>query len=131
MSEPTTPVLPRLSVVALDCADPYALARFYSRLTGWPLDPADEQGGDGDWVQLRADGPVTIACQRVTDHRPPQWPGQEHPQQVHVDLDVPDLDEGERFVLALGARKADVQPGESFRVFLDPAGHPFCLVRAS
>jgi hypothetical protein len=29
---------------------------------------------------------------------------------------------------ALGARKADVQPGTSFRVYLDPAGHPFCLV---
>jgi hypothetical protein len=30
-------------------------------------------------------------------------------------------------VLALGARKADHQPGQTFRVFLDPEGHPFCL----
>ncbi|MDQ3989733.1 MAG: hypothetical protein M3291_11140, partial [Actinomycetota bacterium] len=42
--------------------------------------------------------------------------------------DVPDLDTGEEQVLALGARKAEMQPGTSFRVFLDPAGHPFCLV---
>jgi hypothetical protein len=33
-------------------------------------------------------------------------------------------------VIALGARKADVQPGETFTVFIDPAGHPFCLVLA-
>jgi hypothetical protein len=34
-------------------------------------------------------------------------------------------------VLALGAKKAEFQPGTTFRVFLDPAGHPFCLVLAS
>ena len=42
-----------------------------------------------------------------------------------------DLDAGEAAVVALGARKHEVQPGETFRVFLDPAGHPFCLVRSS
>jgi hypothetical protein len=26
-----------------------------------------------------------------------------------------------------GATKHEHQPGMSFRVFLDPAGHPFCL----
>ena len=30
-------------------------------------------------------------------------------------------------VLRLGATKHDHQPGTTFRVFLDPAGHPFCL----
>jgi len=29
--------------------------------------------------------------------------------------------------LVLGATKHEHQPGTSFRVFLDPAGHPFCL----
>ena len=33
----------------------------------------------------------------------------------------------ERYALGLGATKADHQPGTTFRVFLDPAGHPFCL----
>jgi hypothetical protein len=31
-------------------------------------------------------------------------------------------------VLSLGATKADFQPGDTFRVYLDPVGHPFCLV---
>ena len=54
----------------------------------------------------------------------------EHPQQLHLDFDVDDLDVGEEQVLALGARKAEVQPGKTFRVYIDPAGHPFCLVLA-
>ena len=39
-----------------------------------------------------------------------------------------DLDAAEAWVLELGATKSTTQPdGERWRVFLDPAGHPFCL----
>jgi len=115
----------RFSLVALDCPDPQALAQFYAQLTGFDLD--DE---DGDWVQLRSDAGATLAFQRAPDHQPPIWPSTERPQQAHLDFDVLDLDEAEAQVLAIGARKAEHQPGKSFRVFLDPAGHPFCLVHA-
>lgn len=119
----------RLSLVALDCPQPLALARFYAAITGWSV-VGDDTPWDGteDWVQLRSPSGATLAFQLAADHRPPDWPSAEHPQQLHLDFDVPDLDEGERAVLALGARKAAVQPGEGFRVYLDPAGHPFCLV---
>jgi catechol 2,3-dioxygenase-like lactoylglutathione lyase family enzyme len=113
----------RFSLVALDCLDPQALATFYGAVTGWPV----HQDG-GDWVQLRSDTGATIAFQLAPDHQPPVWPSADHPQQVHLDFDVSDLEVGEEQVLALGARKAEFQPGETFRVFLDPAGHPFCLV---
>ena len=56
------------------------------------------------------------------------WPSAERPQQLHLDFDVPDLDVGEAAVVALGAVKHEFQPGETFRVYLDPVGHPFCLV---
>lgn len=115
----------RFSLVALDCADPLALASFYGAICGWEVD--DEENQD-DWVVLRSSVGATLAFQRVEGHRSPQWPGNVHPQQAHLDFDVADLDVGEAQVLALGARKAEVQPGETFRVFLDPAGHPFCLV---
>lgn len=125
----TTPIA-HFALVALDCPDPLTLARFYAAITGWSIEDEDgEWTEDDDWAQLVAPGGgATIAFQRVPDHRPPAWPGSEHPQQLHLDFDVPDLDEGERAVLALGARKAEVQPGTTFRVYLDPAGHPFCLV---
>jgi catechol 2,3-dioxygenase-like lactoylglutathione lyase family enzyme len=117
-----TPIA-RFQLVALDCPDPQRLAAFYAEITGMPV-----AQDDGDWVELDGGGGPTIAFQRAPDHRPPAWPDPEHPQQAHLDLQVADLDEGERAVLAVGAQKAAVQPAESFRVFIDPAGHPFCLV---
>ena len=122
------PGIARLSVVALDCEDALELARFYSALTGWPVDEDEDDDDSDEWIELRSEGAVTLAFQRVEDYEPPVWPGSDVPQQLHLDFDVPDLDEGEARVLALGAVRAEYQPGETFRVFLDPAGHPFCLV---
>lgn len=61
---------------------------------------------------------------------PREHPGQDKPQQMHLDVSVDDLDIAEAAVLKLGATKHEHQPGTSFRVFLDPAGHPFCLCQA-
>jgi catechol 2,3-dioxygenase-like lactoylglutathione lyase family enzyme len=114
----------RFALVALDCPDPRALADFYAAITGWEVvQPYDTDG----WLELRSDAGATIAFQRSPEHRPPRWPDPEHPQQAHLDFDVPDLDAAEASVLVIGARKADHQPGTTFRVFLDPADHPFCL----
>jgi len=110
------------SAVALDCREPRKVAEFYSAVLDVPIG-RDEP----DWVQLEPIGGVLLAFQHAPDHVPPQWPSAEHPQQMHLDLDVPDLDAAEEAVLALGARKHEHQPGKTFRVFLDPAGHPFCL----
>ena len=108
------------SVVAIDCREPRKVAEFYSAVLGVPI-ARDEP----DWVQLAEGTP--LAFQLAPDHVPPQWPSSEHPQQMHLDLDVTDLDAAEEAVIALGARKHEHQPGKTFRVFLDPAGHPFCL----
>lgn len=118
------PGIGRLSVVALDCPDPRALAGFYSALVGFAVDTDDE---DNEWIELVNDGP-TLAFQRVDNYVAPVWPGNSHPQQAHLDVDVMNLDVAEREVLVLGATKAEFQPGTTFRVFLDPVGHPFCLV---
>ena len=118
------------SLVALDCPDPVRLADFYAQLTGWSVEPVDETtDGQADWVQLASHGQPTIAFQRVAHYVAPTWPEGAVPQQLHLDFDVDDLDDGERVVLGLGASAASYQPGETFRVFLDPVGHPFCLVR--
>jgi catechol 2,3-dioxygenase-like lactoylglutathione lyase family enzyme len=113
----------RYSLVALDCPNPQSLAQFYAAITGWEV-----ERDSGDWVRLRSDVGATIAFQLAPDHVPPVWPSAEHPQQLHIDFDVSDLDVAEAQVLALGARKAEFQPDPDFRVYLDPAGHPFCFV---
>lgn len=117
------PGIARLKTFALDCPDPRGLAAFYSAITGWEV-----EGNDDDWVQLRNETGPTLAFQLAPDHQAPVWPSADRPQQAHIDFAIKDLDEGEGQVLALGARLAEFQPSEEFRVFLDPAGHPFCLV---
>jgi len=108
--------------VVLDCPDVDALATFYGALLGWDVSV------DEGWADIRSeDGSNCISFQQVEDYRRPEWPGQTVPQQMHLDLMVRDLDEGEAAAIELGATKTEVQPGTSFRVFLDPAGHPFCL----
>ena len=112
----------RFPSFVLDCADPERLASFYGALLGWSV-TADE-----GWGEIRSpEGDQCICFQRVADFRAPHWPGQDVPQQMHLDVMVDDLDTGEQAVLELGAALADHQPGTTFRVFLDPAGHPFCL----
>ena len=112
----------RLHTTVIDCPDPSALADFYSELLGLPRVSTDD-----DWVVIGAEG-TRVAFQLAPDLNPPRWPDPEHPQQFHLDVLVDDLDAGEAAVLALGATRL---PGakDDFRVFADPAGHPFCLIR--
>jgi len=98
-----------------------ALAGFYSALLGWEVTHESD-----DWVTI-SDGGLILGFQRVADYRPPAWPDPERPQQCHLDLAVDDLDQAEAEAVALGAVKHEHQPGKGYRVFLDPAGHPFCL----
>jgi hypothetical protein len=120
----------KFSVAALDCPVPLELAGFYAALTGLEVEPlGDFPEKDVTWIELLSDGHPTIGFQKVPSYVAPTWPEGAVPQQLHLDFSVADLDEGEAFALRLGATKADFQPGESFRVFLDPVGHPFCLVQ--
>jgi catechol 2,3-dioxygenase-like lactoylglutathione lyase family enzyme len=116
-------VVPTFGCVVLDCPDPRGLAEFYSALLGWG---APEVDADGHWVDLLGPGGVTISFQRVENYRAPEWPGQEVPQQLHLDLRIADLAAGRERALSLGAKLLDDQ-GETFHVYADPAGHPFCL----
>ena len=105
----------------IDCPDPGALATFYGMLLDWDVKTSD------DWAEIRQGDAQCISFQQVASYTAPAWPGQDLPQQMHLDVVVDDLDAAEAAVLELGAKKHDHQPGTTFRVYLDPAGHPFCL----
>ncbi|OKJ99801.1 glyoxalase [Streptomyces sp. CB03234] len=120
-----------LTLTAIDCPEPRRLAEFYAAILGGDVkgDPGDE-----DWIDLYLPDGQRLAFQRAPDLRPPEWPrADRNSQQLHLDLDVEDLDAAHEQVLTLGARPLDVDDhgGErGFRVYADPAGHPFCLCRA-
>ncbi|MCL1870029.1 MAG: VOC family protein [Promicromonosporaceae bacterium] len=54
-----------------------------------------------------------------------EWPGQEHPQQLHLDLRVPDLAAATEHAVALGATL--LRENATWNTLADPAGHPFDL----
>ncbi|MFD9601309.1 VOC family protein [Streptomyces sp. NPDC057908] len=125
-------MIAELQCVVLDCADPARLAGFYHCLLGGEIDRPDRRWALGDgWATLHtAAGPV-LAFQRVADHRPPRWEDPAHPQQFHLDFGVPDLDAAQTQAVAAGAVILDggAGTGRPWRIYADPAGHPFCLVQ--
>lgn len=119
----STPVA-RLAMVSLDCADPGRSADFWSQMLGWEVTHSE-----AEYAMLT--GPdAALGFGRVEGYRPPTWPDAHGSKQFHFDLAVDDLERAEAAALRLGATLADPQPGETWRVLLDPAGHPFCLTRA-
>ncbi|MHC3470555.1 VOC family protein [Streptomyces sp. 7R007] len=114
--------LAKLGAVVLDCPDPRALAGFYAEVLGGTVEV------DGDWADLTTSDGRALAFQAAPGFVPPAWPAPDHSQQFHLDLTVEDLDAAEKGVLALGAKPLDADDrSRTWRVYADPAGHPFCL----
>ena len=114
-----------LTATVLDAPDAGQLAAFYRRLLGWPV-RTDEPG----WVTLAAPGGgAGLSFQTEAAYVRPTWPAVPGDQQMmtHLDIEADDLDAAGAHAIACGAALADYQPQEKVRVYLDPAGHPFCL----
>jgi len=117
---------------ALDCDNPIELADFYSKITGWPVEPlGDFPPEDVTWIELLDDkGFTKMAFQLIENYQKPTWPTGGLPQQAHMDFHARDLDIAEKQLLEIGAVKAEYQPKpHRFRIYLDLAGHPFCMVQ--
>ncbi|MCU1644231.1 MAG: glyoxalase-like protein [Nocardia sp.] len=112
----------RFGAISLDSRDPRLLGQFYRTLLEFEI-----RFESDELVVLRGGG-VTLTIEQVADHVPPDWPGNQVPKQMHLDLFVTDLDTAEAAAIGCGAMKATFQPApDRWRVLLDPSGHPFCL----
>ncbi|GID11099.1 VOC family protein [Actinocatenispora rupis] len=112
--------------VVLEAPDAPALARFYAELLGWRIASAEP----GFATVGPPDGVAYLGFQTSREYRPPVWPadgGAAQQMMMHLDFEVSDLAAALAHARRLGARPATLQPQESVRVLLDPAGHPFCL----
>jgi hypothetical protein len=132
---------PTLRSVVFDTTDARGLAEFYRELLGYHYRPgdgppvADQPDTTGrDWLVLIDPARnARLAFQQVDQMAATTWPQDGIPQQLHLDLSVPTVEEltGQYDrALALGARllydRFD-DPVEPLYVFADPAGHPFCI----
>ena len=123
----------RLQKTVINCPEPRALADFYCEILGmrvyesihgWAADPRG-------WVVIGHDGRKELAFQRAIPWTPPQLANSRNSVGAHLDIFVDNVDEAERVVLSLGASRAGSIHERGFRVFIDPVGHPFCLVFGS
>ncbi|MEV4318729.1 VOC family protein [Actinocrispum sp. NPDC049592] len=120
-----------LQCVVLDCPDAVGLARFYQALVGGEVNRPDRRWGVSSvFATLHLDGGMVLTFQGVAGYRAPRWPDPGYPQQFHLDVEVADLDEAQRQVVALGGELLHVD-ARGWRVFADPAGHPFCLLKGA
>jgi len=131
---------PVLLHTAIDARDCRGLAEFYRQLLGLHYrdrdkPPADGSPDEANWlVLLDESGNRVVTIQQKVDTTPPTWPSEEAPMQMHMDFEVPTLEDLERHrqrAERLGARllhdRTDVE-GAPLYVLADPAGHPFCLL---
>ena len=112
-------------MMTIDCPDAKALSAFYTDLLGWKV--VSEYDGA---VMIGNDGSTMLGFGTIDDYKAPSWPDS-GAKQFHLDFDTDDIPAAEQRALDLGATLADPQPGESWRVMLDPAGHPFCFANWS
>ncbi|UED87803.1 VOC family protein [Streptomyces profundus] len=112
--------------VAIDCADAYELARFWSGVTGHPMHPEAEPG-DQETVVLLPEGPV-LYFNQVPEPKTDK-------NRIHLCLrpETSREQEVER-LLGLGAafvadhRNPD---GTGWAILADPEGNEFCVLRGA
>jgi Glyoxalase-like domain len=129
---------PRLRVtsVTITAPEPRTLADFYARLLDRPVTstegPHPGEPMAAGWAQIRSpeeSSEPTLNFEYETHWTTPRWPsepGMQHATQ-HLDIQVTDLAAATEHAIRAGASLARVQPQQTVRVLLDPAGHPFCL----
>ncbi|MBT9256759.1 VOC family protein [Phycicoccus sp. MAQZ13P-2] len=114
-----------LKMVTLDSSDVRRDVAFWHAVLGWTV--AHEQD---EYGMLTSPDGLALGFGLVEGYEAPGWPNEHGSKQFHLDLAVDDLDAAAQEVVGLGGTLPDEQPGETWRVVLDPSGHPFCLTRA-
>lgn len=111
----------------IDCDDAEDMARFYIGALGGRVTRRHDDG-----VSVEAGG-LSLNFRVLPGYRRPSWPSSEVPMQTHFELVVDDLDAARASMVELGATvTAQPQPPDpNLTVMLDPAGHPFCLIRSA
>ena len=109
--------------LVIDCADPRLLAGFWSAFFATDVDSVDDDPPRYVDLQARSGVPV-LRFQRAPE-------GKTGKNRLHLDVEVPSLDDAVDRVQALGGRplqKRDTDHGWHFRVMADPEGNEFCLI---
>ena len=120
----------KFTELAIDCADPDGLARFWCSVLGYEVRDADEGtvtiGSPMAPEGKNRPGPVppTLTFAKVPERKTVK-------NRLHIDVNPTDREQAEevRRLLGLGARYADLGQGDvSWVVLVDPEGNEFCVL---
>lgn len=119
-----------LSSIVIDSDDANKLSDFYQKLLGWEKKVYDH-GENGIWITLRSKNESTtrLVFQQIENYQRPTWPDEDNKQQqmIHMDFYSDNVEKDVKHALNCGASLAKYQSGD-WKVLIDPAGHPFCIV---
>ena len=116
-----------IAMITLDCAEVTPVADFWKAALDY-----EQVASDGEnYAMLQGGSGPALGFGKVEGYEPPGWPNQHGSKQFHLDLAADDIDAETERLVGLGATLAEPQPGETWRVLLDPAGHPFCVTNAA
>ncbi len=111
-----------VAAVVFDCADPEAIAPFWSAATGWPVLGQDDEGV---WLRDTSGGGPYLDLHRVAEPKTAKL-------RVHLDVaPCADDDQGAEVdrLRALGATDLDIGQGDvSWVVLADPEGNELCVL---
>lgn len=119
----------KINHITFDAADPYAIAQFWSEVTGFSEDAEEpNEPGDDETALLSVDNDVVLLFIRVPE-------GKTVKNRVHLDVAPTDgtRDEEVERLLGLGASIFDDRrrdDGRGWVVMLDPEGNEFCVERS-
>jgi catechol 2,3-dioxygenase-like lactoylglutathione lyase family enzyme len=118
-----------LMCIVLDSSNSEELSDFYQRLLGWKRRNFDSNTEFITVFDEKNKGMPWLLFQNVENYVRPVWPAESgKPQQMtHLDFHVEDIEKGVAHALSCGATLSPIQLADSWRVMLDPAGHPFCI----
>jgi hypothetical protein len=120
----------RFTELAIDCADPTALARFWCSVLDYEVRSEDDgtvtigSPPAPEGKSLPGPVPPTLTFARVPEEKAVK-------NRLHIDVNPADREQDEevRRLLDLGARHADVGQGDvSWVVLADPEGNEFCVL---
>jgi hypothetical protein len=111
------PAIVHIAALAVDCAEPESLARWWSRLLGGSV----EVDAEGIATLYAVDG-LAIDFVRVPEPKTVK-------NRLHLDLRGGDLAATTARAIALGATRADdIYDGGRWQVLRDPEGNEFCIL---
>ena len=114
--------------VVLDSDNSEKLSEFYANMLGW-----ERMKPDDEWIIVynkESKYFPLLTFQQIDNYKRPIWPAEEHHQQqmVHLDFHVENVEEAVEHAIMCGAKLSEIQLEEAWRVMIDPAGHPFCIL---